>query len=168
MYREARRVTLKRIKSEAMNHDARSFNRHLFACARELVRGHAADLLCRVGRRHLVDNSVKTLGERTQLLKCQRKRSRRRLRLTLSVEGIGRKAKSDRARVVLVRIGKELREPRVLSEKQRKHTGSHRIQRSKVTNTALTRGSTHNRNHIVRGHPCWLVDDEEPVHTTIV
>ena len=63
MHRKARRVAIERIKREAVNRDPRRLDRHLFSGSRELVRGHAADLLRRKHRRDLVDLAMESLSE---------------------------------------------------------------------------------------------------------
>ena len=130
---------------------------------RELIRAASADLLRRIGRRHLHLPAFERPQDRDE--RVARWRTARAAGLLAGdVQRVGGHAEEDRRLVVLVRCGEKSHEPCRAAACERQHAGRERIERARVADPLLAENPARVGHDVVRRQAFGLVDDEDAIH----
>ncbi len=134
--------------------------------ARQLVGRDAVHLLCRVGRRHLLEGSAESSEGRFDLVSVDSRSRRWRPaggQPCGRIIGIGRAPEPHAGFVDLVVRRQESREARRAPDHERKYAGRHRVERAGVPDAFLTERTPRPRHDVVRCRAERLVDDEDAI-----
>lgn len=161
---EAGAVALDCEDHEFFDLDLNRLEDYLLLFSRQFVGWDTVDFLGGERGRHLVDEAEKSGSEFPDGIEVESDRDSLAHRLAVGVIRIGGEAEADHAFVGFLRGGVELRQARETSGDEREHAGGERIQRAEMADGALLQNMAHAVDHVVRGEPGGLIDDDDAIH----